>query len=73
MKRAAAVLVMLLVFGVGGAANAALTTIGSAGYDSDGSGIIDADEHYKLIWDDDNNGNSVVWLDYSKHRNTWYN
>lgn len=39
-----------------GTANAALTTIGTATYQG-------AD--YKLIWDDDNNGNSVVWLDYT--------
>ena len=54
-----------------GMAHATLTTIGTAGYDSDGSGTIDPGERYKLIWDNDNNGNSVVWLDYTKDSNYW--
>ena len=54
-----------------GMAHATLTTIGTAGYDSDGSGTIDPGERYKLIWDNDNNGNSVVWLDYTKDRGNW--
>lgn len=44
-----------------GNAHAALTTIGTANYQG---------SEYKLIWDDDNNGNSVVWLDYSTYK-TW--
>lgn len=39
-----------------GSAQAALLTIGKATYNG-------AD--YNLIWDDDNNGQSIVWLDYS--------
>lgn len=50
---------------IAGTASATLVTIGTAGYDSDGSGTIESDENYNLIWDDDNNGNSVVWLDYT--------
>ncbi len=48
-----------------GVAKASLTTIGTAIYDSNEDGIIQQDENYNLIWDDDNNGNSVVWLDYT--------
>ena len=43
-------------------ANAALTTIGTATY---------GEEEYNLIWDDDNNGNSVVWLDYTNEKADW--
>ena len=56
----------LFLLCVASMANAALTTIGTAGYD-DGSGVVD----YNLIWDDDNNGNSVVWLDYSNAATNW--
>ncbi len=49
-----------------GIAQATLTTIGTATYD-DGSGAKD----YKLIWDDDNNGRSLVWLDYRKSGSGW--
>lgn len=38
--------------------NAALITIGTATYNS---------SDYNLIWDDDNNGNSVIWLDYTHY------
>jgi hypothetical protein len=53
-----------------GISHATLTTIGTADYDSDGDGT---PESYKLIYDDDNNGKSVVWLDYSNPKNTWDN
>ena len=49
-----------------GLANADLTTIGTATYD-DGSGVA----NYNLIWDDDNNGNSVIWLDYTNDSTNW--
>lgn len=42
--------------------HATLTTIGKASY---------LGSEYKLIWDDDNNGNSVVWLDYSNAQANW--
>ena len=45
-----------------GMAHAALTTIGTATYNG---------QDYKLIWDDDNNGNSVVWLDYTNVPENW--
>jgi len=54
------VLIFLSLF-VFGTANATLTKIGTAAYQG-------AD--YNLIWDDNNNGNSVVWLDYS-HSGRW--
>ena len=54
----------LIVFGVTGMANASLTNIGTATY----NGI-----DYNLIWDDDNNGNSLVWLDYSNTAISWEN
>lgn len=44
------------VLSMAGLANAELTTIGTATYNG---------SEYNLIWDDDNNGNSVVWLDYT--------
>lgn len=56
----------LLVFCLVGMANAALTTIGTAQFDGSGPA-------YNLVWDDDNNGNSVVWLDYTNTPETWGN
>ncbi|MBT6561784.1 MAG: PEP-CTERM sorting domain-containing protein [Candidatus Scalindua sp.] len=55
------VLVVLMVMGYSIQAQGGLITIGTATYD-DGFG--GGAEDYNLIWDDDNNGNSVVWLDY---------
>ena len=55
-----------MLLGGAGQAQATLITIGTATYD-DGSGSAD----YNLIWDDDNNGNSVVWLDYTNAGTTW--
>ncbi len=45
-----------------GQAQADLTTIGTATYGG---------SDYNLIWDDDNNGNSVVWLDYTNGYANW--
>ena len=65
-KRFLSVLVTGLFFlTMTGLAQASLTTIGTATYD-DGAGS----KNYNLIWDDDNNGNSVIWLDYT-NRNSW--
>jgi len=55
-------LCVLLLAGMGGVSEAALTTIGAATYEG-------AD--YNLIWDDDNNGKSVVWLDYTNTASDW--
>lgn len=48
--------VFLFWAGIQGVAQATLTNIGTATYNG---------STYNLIWDDDNNGNSIVWLDYS--------
>ncbi|MDD5759921.1 MAG: PEP-CTERM sorting domain-containing protein [Desulfobulbaceae bacterium] len=50
------------VLGMAGVASATLTTIGQAAYNND---------NYNLIWDDNNNGNSVVWLDYTNDAPSW--
>lgn len=47
-----------------GMAQATLITIGTATYNG---------QDYNLIWDNDNNGNSVVWLDYSNAGTDWVN
>jgi len=52
----------LFILTIAGSANAALTTIGTATYGG---------SDYKLIWDDDNNGNSIVWLDYTNGPANW--
>ena len=65
MKRKCVVFVvflLLLVFS--GSALAALEVIGTAVYQG---------SSYNLIWDDDNNGNSVIWLDYTQAQATWQN
>ncbi len=46
----------LLSLLISGMAHATLTTIGTATYNG---------SDYNLIWDDNNNGQSVVWLDYT--------
>jgi hypothetical protein len=55
----------------GGGAQATLVNIGTATYDRDGAGGQDPVGTFNLIWDDDNNGNSVVWLDYTNGAATW--
>ena len=57
---------ILLLAGMAGVSEAALTTIGTATYD-DGSGSA----NYNLIWDNNNNGNSVIWLDYTNAPTNW--
>jgi hypothetical protein len=49
-----------------GSANAALTTIGTAQFNGTGTA-------YNLIWDNDNNGKSLVWLDYTHAADNWQN
>lgn len=62
-KRLLAVLITgLFLLCMTGMANAGLITIGTAQYGSSA---------YNLIWDDDNNGNSVVWLDYTNDTSNW--
>ncbi len=52
----------LIMLGMTGLANATLVTIGTANYGG---------SEYKLIWDENNNGNSVVWLDYTNTQASW--
>jgi len=61
-KLLAGLVLVLFVFGLTGTAGASLVTIGTATYGG-------AD--YKLIWDNDNNGNSIVWLDYTNAGADW--
>lgn len=62
-KRFLAVLATGLFFlCITGLANAALTTIGTATYSG---------SDYNLIWDNNNNGNSVIWLDYFNSPANW--
>lgn len=65
MKRQCVVFVVfLLLLVLSGSALAALEVIGTASYQGN---------DYNLIWDDDNNGNSVIWLDYTHAPATWQN
>ncbi len=62
MMKKVIVLLVLMVMGYSIQAQAGLTTIGTATYGG---------SDYNLIWDDDNNGNSVVWLDYTNGSTDW--
>ena len=61
-KKLVALCTCLAIIGMAGMAQATLTTIGTATYNG---------TDYKLIWDDDNNGNSVIWLDYTNDPTGW--
>jgi hypothetical protein len=61
-KRLVGMTAALALVGMAGMSQATLTTIGTATYGG---------SDYKLIWDNDNNGNSVVWLDYRKAGANW--
>lgn len=68
MKKALALFLIVLIFGVVGTANAALTTIGTASYDSDGNGT---PESYNLIYEDDSIDGGLVWLDFVRDDASW--
>ena len=53
-----------LLTGLVGVSQADLVTIGTAQFGGTGT-------EYNLIWDDDNNGNSVIWLDYRNEALHW--
>ena len=55
---------ILFLLMMSGMAQATLTTIGTATYNQ---------SVYNLIWDNNNNGNSVVWLDYTNPASSWEN
>ena len=63
-KKLIGLTVIMVLLGMIGIAQATLTVIGTATYNS---------TNYNLIWDDDNNGNSIVWLDYTNSIGTWQN
>ena len=52
----------LAFLSMSGIVRASLITIGTATYSG---------SDYNLIWDDDNNGKSVIWLDYTSLPKTW--
>ena len=54
----------LFMMWTAGLSEASLTTIGTATYGG---------SEYNLIYDDDNNGQGLVWLDYSHAATTWQN
>ncbi|MCP4265242.1 MAG: hypothetical protein GY777_06655, partial [Candidatus Brocadiaceae bacterium] len=62
MMKKVIVLLVLMMMGYSIQAQAGLTTIGTAAYGG---------SDYNLIWDDNNNGNSVVWLDYTNDPTDW--
>lgn len=62
MKKA--VFFCVVIFLLSPFSHADLITIGTATYNG---------EECNLIWDDDNNGKSLVWLDYSNPGNSWDN
>ncbi|MCP4368694.1 MAG: hypothetical protein GY797_11375, partial [Deltaproteobacteria bacterium] len=62
MMKKVIVLLVLMMMGYSIQAQAGLTTIGTAAYGG---------SDYNLIWDDNNNGNSVVWLDYTNDLTDW--
>ncbi len=64
MKKILLLCGMLFLLLATGPANATLITIGTATYGG---------SDYNLIWDDDNNGNSVIWLDYTHSKANWAN
>ena len=62
MKKILGIILALYLICTSGMAEATLTTIGTATYGG---------SDYKLIWDNDNNGNSVIWLDYTNADLPW--
>ncbi len=61
-KKLTALTTGLVLLGMSGMAQAELTTIGTATYSGG---------EYNLIWDDDNNGQSVIWLDVVNDPASW--
>ena len=61
-KKLVSITTGLTMLCMAGMAHATFTTIGTATYDG---------SDYNLIRDDDNNDNSVVWLDYTNDATNW--
>lgn len=78
MKRLSLLLLgMVFLLMTSGLANANLITIGTATYTTathtaDNTSQSVTENVYNLIWNDNNNGNSVVWLDYTNDASNWY-
>ena len=67
----------LFTISMAGIAQATLTTIGTATYASatntaNNTPQSGTENTYNLIWDDDNNGKSVIWLDYGNVAIDWW-
>ncbi len=54
----------MFLLGAAGPAYTSLTVIGTAQFGGMGT-------EYNLIWEDNNNGNSLVWLDFTHGYETW--
>ena len=63
-RKLVALIIAIILLGIVGISQAALRVIGTAAYKG---------TDYNLIWDDDNNGNSVIWLDYVNSGEMWPN
>lgn len=62
---------VLVMCGMAGIAHAKLSIIGHVEYQSSPQGNV---QTYLLIWDDfDDDGESVVWLDYTNYKRSWDN
>lgn len=65
-KRLLSVIVIFLFFGMVNFSMAAPTKIGTAQFGGTGP-------EYNLVWDNQDNVNSIVWLDYTQTYDTWQN
>jgi len=64
------VFTVAVLLGLSGMADADLTKIGTASYDSNGDGT---KENFNLIYEDDSIYGGLVWLDYTKSAGSWLN
>ena len=76
MKKFTFLLTCFLLLGLSSSANAELITIGTATYTSApyyefNTSQSNTENIYNLIWDKDNNGKSLVWLDYTNEWVSW--
>ena len=62
-KHLLVVTTLTIILSIPGIASATLITIGTATYNG---------SQYNLIWENQENGHSVVWLDYSNYPSSWY-
>lgn len=70
-KTISSALFVLLLCATAGMAHAKLTVIGHVEYQKSSQSPV---QTFLLVWDDaDEDGESVVWLDYTNNRNSWDN